>query len=141
MRAKPDVVEAWMQYGDAYLRESIFHEPCSGWYRGNSDGEKKLRTIWPGTMLHCLELMQDVPWEDFEFTRLEGEEEGPARQSSRSSLRRLPNVARQGSTIWATVLEGGSRKPRFAASLLSPKPFTDCPAGLRLLRSAGRRHL
>jgi hypothetical protein len=89
MVPKAEAVNDFTAYADEWLKGSIHTESCSAWYKQNStDG--KLRSIWPGTVLGMMEILQDPCFEDFNFTRLDGEEKGPAR--ARTFFRPVPGL-------------------------------------------------
>ncbi|OQV04653.1 hypothetical protein CLAIMM_09506 [Cladophialophora immunda] len=66
IEAKSRAVETFYQYSLDYFADTVFTLPCRSWYKGGTvDG--KVSALWPGSSLHCLQVLQHPRWEDYEY--------------------------------------------------------------------------
>ncbi|KAF2659355.1 FAD/NAD(P)-binding domain-containing protein [Lophiostoma macrostomum CBS 122681] len=82
MVIKKEREEDFTEYADRYFEGTVFSEECRSWYKNKKTGE--VVGLWPGSTLHCIEVMRSPRWEDFEYTYLQygGGEEGARRDSA-----------------------------------------------------------
>ena len=59
------VAQKFRQHADLFLKRTAWTSPCRSWFKnGTVDGQV---SIWPGSRVHYLELMQFPRYEDFEI--------------------------------------------------------------------------
>lgn len=69
IRPKEDVTRQFLRHADTFLKRTAWTGPCSSWFKGGkSDGKP---SIWPGSRLHFLRLMEKVRFEDYEIEYLD----------------------------------------------------------------------
>ena len=64
MSVKPEREEDFAEYVDEYFKGTVFSEECRSWYKSKGG---KVVGLWPGSMLHCLEVMRSPRWEDYVY--------------------------------------------------------------------------
>ncbi|TVY21170.1 putative sterigmatocystin biosynthesis monooxygenase [Lachnellula arida] len=69
---KPDAVDAFNDWKDDYMKDTIWSEECRSWYKAGSAAGKIL-ALWPGSTLHYLEAMKSPRWEDWTFKYFAGQ--------------------------------------------------------------------
>ncbi|KAI4939241.1 uncharacterized protein J4E92_000525 [Alternaria infectoria] len=58
------------QHADLFLQRTAWTSPCRSWFKqGKTDGQA---TMWPGSRLHFLKIMEAPRYEDFEIEYREG---------------------------------------------------------------------
>ena len=56
---KPSAVEESTAWKNAYMRRTVWGQPCKSWYKRNTvDGE--VTALWPGSALHYIETLHDL---------------------------------------------------------------------------------
>jgi hypothetical protein len=66
MAVKQQRVQDFTRHVDAYFKDTVFSDDCKSWYRKGD----KVTGLWPGSTLHCIEVMRSPRWEDFEYEYL-----------------------------------------------------------------------
>ncbi|KAL2153897.1 hypothetical protein VTH82DRAFT_2573 [Thermothelomyces myriococcoides] len=77
---RPERVRDFMEYVDAYFRDTVYTGDCRSWYRRGD----KVVGLWPGSTLHALEVLRAPRWEDWVYETVDG-------ASQRNRLRWLGN--------------------------------------------------
>lgn len=70
MTIKRKSVRDFIRYADAYFKGTVFADDCKSWYRKGD----KVTGLWPGSTLHCIEVLRAPRWEDFEYEYLQEED-------------------------------------------------------------------
>ncbi|KAL2182866.1 FAD/NAD(P)-binding domain-containing protein [Thermothelomyces heterothallicus CBS 203.75] len=60
---RPERVRDFMEYVDAYFRDTVYMDDCRSWYRRGD----KVVGLWPGSTLHALEALRAPRWEDWVY--------------------------------------------------------------------------
>lgn len=63
---KPERVADFSRYIDEYFKGTVYSDECSSWYRSGKTGSR-IVALWPGSSLHCLEVLRAPRWEDYMF--------------------------------------------------------------------------
>ncbi|KIX98817.1 uncharacterized protein Z520_05278 [Fonsecaea multimorphosa CBS 102226] len=66
LRPKPEVTRQFSKFADSFLKRTAWTGPCSSWFKGGKVDAKP--TIWPGSRLHFLRLIEKPRYEDFAIT-------------------------------------------------------------------------
>ncbi|KAL2165937.1 hypothetical protein VTG60DRAFT_3579 [Thermothelomyces hinnuleus] len=77
---RPERVRDFMEYVDAYFRDTVYMDDCRSWYRRGD----KVVGLWPGSTLHALEALRAPRWEDWVYEPVDD-------ASRRNGLRWLGN--------------------------------------------------
>ncbi|KAI9726035.1 MAG: hypothetical protein M1828_002043 [Chrysothrix sp. TS-e1954] len=57
--------QEFRQHADLFLQRTAWTSPCRSWFKqGKEDGQV---TIWPGSRLHFLHMMESPRWEDYDI--------------------------------------------------------------------------
>ncbi|KAF2197928.1 FAD/NAD(P)-binding domain-containing protein [Delitschia confertaspora ATCC 74209] len=68
MVVKKEREEDFIEYSDAYFQKTVFSDECQSWYRNKKkEGGNEVVGLWPGSTLHCIEVMRSNRWEDFDY--------------------------------------------------------------------------
>jgi hypothetical protein len=62
---KQDVQDEWNIYGDEILKRTVWSSGCKSWYK-NSTG--RIFALYPGSILHFKDLIENIRSEDFDIT-------------------------------------------------------------------------
>lgn len=80
---KPQAVQNFTNYCDAYFKRTVFDAECSSWYKSSPPGtspedQKKGRisALWPGSSIHAVKVLEKVRWEDYDMTTVDGNDFG-----------------------------------------------------------------
>ncbi len=65
LRPKMAVARQFTEHADLYLQRTAWTSPCSSWFKGGTKDGKP--TIYPGSRLHFMQLLEDPRYEDFEI--------------------------------------------------------------------------
>jgi len=76
MTVKSARVRDFIRYTDAYFKGTVFTDECNSWYRKGD----KITGLWPGSTLHCMDVMRSPRWEDFDYEYLPEEDGGELNQ-------------------------------------------------------------
>ncbi|PSK36081.1 hypothetical protein B9Z65_5896 [Elsinoe australis] len=68
-------VKDFIRYSDAYFKNTVFADECRSWYKTGD----KVTGLWPGSTLHCIEVLRSPRWEDWEYEYVK-EEDGSVNQ-------------------------------------------------------------
>ena len=69
LRPKRAVAEQFTEHADLYLQRTAWTSPCSSWFKnGKKDGQP---TIYPGSRLHFMQLLENPRYEDYEIEYLD----------------------------------------------------------------------
>lgn len=63
---KADAVDAFNDWKDGFMKDTIWSEQCRSWYKAGS-ATGKILALWPGSTLHYLEALKSPRWEDWHF--------------------------------------------------------------------------
>ena len=74
MSVKEEAVNDFVAYTHAFMKTTVWSEPCHSWYKGSStaSGDKKISALWPGSTLHYKEAIESVRYEDYDIEFLPG---------------------------------------------------------------------
>lgn len=61
---KPEAVDDFIAYKDAFMAKTVWQDPCRSWYKGRPDGP--VTALWPGSTLHYIEALLDVRHDDWD---------------------------------------------------------------------------
>lgn len=67
MDVSENAVDDFMCHVDTYFKRTVFSDTCKSWYRSNGGNGDKITGLWPGSCLHCLEVLRSPRWEDFKY--------------------------------------------------------------------------
>lgn len=69
MVVKAEAADDWSSYVDAYFPRTVYGEECRSWYKaGRATG--RVVGLWPGSCLHAVFTLENVRFEDFDYTSL-----------------------------------------------------------------------
>jgi hypothetical protein len=82
MTVKAARVKDFIAQCDAYFAGTVFVGECNSWYRQNGKGDSadKVTGVWPGSAMHCQEILRSPRWEDFEYEYIPEENGAPVNQ-------------------------------------------------------------
>ncbi|KAK2807578.1 hypothetical protein FQN51_000011 [Onygenales sp. PD_10] len=64
---KQEVQDDWNVWGDEFLKRTVWASGCRSWYKnGRVDG--RITALYPGSILHYKDMIQDIRGEDFNIT-------------------------------------------------------------------------
>lgn len=72
MNVKADSVEAFSHFIDDYFEKTVYLDHCRSWYRSEGGAGNRITGLWPGSSLHCMEVLRSPRWEDFEYDLIKG---------------------------------------------------------------------
>ncbi|KAF1997751.1 FAD/NAD(P)-binding domain-containing protein [Amniculicola lignicola CBS 123094] len=115
MSVKKEREEDFLEYVDRYFEGTVFGEECASWYKKEIgvvvEGEERRKNVvtglWPGSTLHCLEVMRSPRWEDYEY-RYIGEESDGEEEEEEDEQGLI--AARSDSVVEVVQTEGGNMK-------------------------------
>ncbi|KAK1767240.1 putative sterigmatocystin biosynthesis monooxygenase stcW [Phialemonium atrogriseum] len=61
-----DAVRDFVEYKDWFMKGTVWADPCRSWYKPRPDGP--IVALWPGSVLHYLEALRDVRFDDLEVS-------------------------------------------------------------------------
>jgi hypothetical protein len=139
MVVKKEREEDFTEYADRYFEGTVFSEECRSWYKNGKTGQ--VVGLWPGSTLHCIEVMRSPRWEDFEYSYVdeyerggeEGEGEGERRDSATGLRKGMGNDKRKRANQLAWLGNGSTvqnMEERDTAWYLYPE-FMDRPVAPR----------
>ncbi|KAI6086397.1 putative dimethylaniline monooxygenase [Hypoxylon rubiginosum] len=67
---KKEAVLEFKQHRELYLKRTIWDAPCSSWFKLGPHGENIM--MWPGSRLHCFDILLNPRWEDYDWEYLTG---------------------------------------------------------------------
>lgn len=74
-------MDNFTSYCEAYFKRTVFSAECGSWYKssppGTSAEERKkgrVTTLWPGSSLHAVKVLEKAWFEDFEMEYVEENE-------------------------------------------------------------------
>lgn len=72
-------VENFTNYCDAYFKRTVFSADCGSWYKvapPNATAEERkkgrIAALWPGSSVHVARALENVRFEDYEMTTVDG---------------------------------------------------------------------
>lgn len=68
IQVKRSVAEQFTQHSDLFLKRTAWTGPCSSWFKAGDKARKP--TLWPGSRLHYLTVLQQPRFEDYEMEYL-----------------------------------------------------------------------
>ncbi|PKS11138.1 hypothetical protein jhhlp_002899 [Lomentospora prolificans] len=68
IQVKRSAAESFTAHADLYLKRTAWTGPCSSWFKAGDQTRKP--TLWPGSRLHYLTVLQKPRFEDYEFEYL-----------------------------------------------------------------------
>ncbi|KAH7367036.1 hypothetical protein B0T11DRAFT_221447 [Plectosphaerella cucumerina] len=63
-------VQDFSDYVGDYFRKTVYMDDCKSWYKAGGDGER-ISALWPGSILHAMEVFRAPRWEDFDFEAMD----------------------------------------------------------------------
>lgn len=80
---KPQVVQNFTSYCDAFFKRTVFSAECGSWYKSSPPGtdpsqrgKGRVTALWPGSSIHAIKALERVRWEDYEMETVDGNEFG-----------------------------------------------------------------
>ncbi|KAI1426166.1 hypothetical protein F5Y12DRAFT_743197 [Xylaria sp. FL1777] len=67
---KEAAVADFREHRNLYMKKTIWDMPCNAWFKLGPKGETVL--MWPGSRLHCFDILLQPRWEDYEWEYLLG---------------------------------------------------------------------
>lgn len=64
---KPEVQDDWNVWGDQLLKRTVWATPCRSWFK-NGTVNGRISALYPGSILHFKDILQDIRGEDFDIT-------------------------------------------------------------------------
>ena len=70
MAPKSERVRDFSDYVGEYFKKTVYTDKCKSWYKaGGGESEKeRISALYPGSLLHALEVWRAPRWEDFDFS-------------------------------------------------------------------------
>lgn len=62
---KTAAIEDFVTYSDNFMKQTVWTEGCSSWYKGNSI-TSRVSALWPGSTLHYLEALSEPRGDDWD---------------------------------------------------------------------------
>ncbi|KAL8742626.1 MAG: hypothetical protein Q9190_004920 [Brigantiaea leucoxantha] len=66
LQPSSSAVRNFTEFCDKYFAKTVFSEECNSWYKIGRNG--RVAAVWPGSSLHSIRALDEVRWEDFEYT-------------------------------------------------------------------------
>lgn len=73
MEPKPERVKDFVQFVDAYFKDTVYLDKCKSWYRSQGGVGDRIVALWPGSTQHAVETLRSPRWEDWVYESLETE--------------------------------------------------------------------
>lgn len=70
IQVRRSAAEHFTRHSDEFLRRTAWSGPCSSWFKAGDKARKP--TLWPGSRLHYLTVLQRPRFEDYEMEYLSG---------------------------------------------------------------------
>ncbi|CAA7268081.1 unnamed protein product [Cyclocybe aegerita] len=70
IEVKPEAVEAFEEYIDAYFPTTVFGTKCKSWYKQGRE-EGRVVGLWPGSSMHAQRVLTHPRWEDYNYELLD----------------------------------------------------------------------
>ncbi|KAI1149131.1 hypothetical protein F4825DRAFT_469424 [Nemania diffusa] len=67
---KKEAVADFREHRNLYMKKTVWDDPCSAWFKLGPQGETVL--MWPGSRLHCFDVLLHPRWEDYDWEYLMG---------------------------------------------------------------------
>ncbi|KAI1119037.1 hypothetical protein F5Y14DRAFT_460386 [Nemania sp. NC0429] len=67
---KKEAVADFREHRNLYMKRTIWNGPCTAWFKLGPNGETVL--MWPGSRLHCFDILLNPRWEDYDWEYLMG---------------------------------------------------------------------
>lgn len=83
MEPKPERVEDFVQFVDAYFKDTVYLDKCKSWYRSQGGVGDRIVALWPGSTQHAVETLRSPRWEDWVYKSVDND--------SKNGLRWLGN--------------------------------------------------
>jgi hypothetical protein len=61
-----EAVDDFIEFKDQYMKQTVWHQDCRSWYKGNT-ADGKILALWPGSTIHYVETMKTVRYDDFKI--------------------------------------------------------------------------
>lgn len=71
MEPKPERVKDFVQFVDAYFKDTVYLDKCKSWYRSAGGTGDRIVALWPGSTQHAVETFRSPRWEDWVYESLE----------------------------------------------------------------------
>lgn len=71
MEVKQSALSAWVRFTEKHWPRTVHVGNCSSWYKVNG----KISGLWPGSSNHVVKTLENPRWEDYEYTRNDGEDQ------------------------------------------------------------------
>lgn len=59
-------MDDFIEFKDQYMKQTVWHQDCRSWYKGNT-ADGKILALWPGSTIHYVETMKTVRYDDFKI--------------------------------------------------------------------------
>ncbi|KAL8279962.1 hypothetical protein RQP46_007543 [Phenoliferia psychrophenolica] len=69
MCVKDPAVEEFATHTDAFMPRMVWTDNCRSWYKANGTG--RVTALWPGSAYNFITAIEDVRWEDYDYTYLD----------------------------------------------------------------------
>nr|BCT03375.1 Baeyer-Villiger monooxygenase [Exophiala jeanselmei] len=60
-------VEDFSEYVGEYFKKTIYMDECKSWYKSGGGYGDRITALWPGSILHAMEVLRAPRWEDFDY--------------------------------------------------------------------------
>ncbi|KAJ3518017.1 hypothetical protein NLJ89_g144 [Agrocybe chaxingu] len=70
IEVKPEAVDAFEEYIDAYFPTTVFGTKCKSWYKQGRE-EGRVVGLWPGSSMHAQRVLTHPRWEDYNYELLD----------------------------------------------------------------------
>lgn len=67
MAPKRARVEDFSEYVGEYFKKTIYADKCKSWYKSDGGFGDRITALWPGSILHAMEVLRAPRWEDFDY--------------------------------------------------------------------------
>ncbi|KAK3395648.1 hypothetical protein B0T20DRAFT_509394 [Sordaria brevicollis] len=76
MEPKPERVKDFVQFVDAYFKDTVYLDKCKSWYRSQGGTGDRIVALWPGSTQHAVETLRSPRWEDWVYESVEKDTNG-----------------------------------------------------------------
>ncbi|EXJ79534.1 hypothetical protein A1O3_07813 [Capronia epimyces CBS 606.96] len=67
MTPKRARVDDFSAYVGEYFKKTIYMDTCKSWYKSAGGSGDRITGLWPGSILHAMEVLRAPRWEDFDY--------------------------------------------------------------------------
>ncbi|KAH8203068.1 hypothetical protein TruAng_002796 [Truncatella angustata] len=67
---KKEAMADFRQHRDLFMKKTVWDAPCTSWFKLGPNGDTVM--MWPGSRLHCFDVLLNPRWEDYDWEYLMG---------------------------------------------------------------------